>query len=85
LLGKRVILNNLGIPTGTTTMGMQGIPGMPGLASMQHNQSYAVLAAAQNQAAVAAATAAALGGYGKIMQVNLNYVNVKPRLENIFL
>ena len=39
---------------------------MPGLASMQHNQSFAVLAAAQNQAAVAAA----LGSYGKIMQVN---------------
>jgi len=36
---------------------------------MQHNQSFAVLAAAQNQAAAAAATAAALGSYGKIMQV----------------
>ena len=66
LLGKRVILNNLGIPTGANTVGIQGLAGMPGLASMQHNQSFAVLAAAQNQAAVAAA----LGSYGKIMQVN---------------
>ena len=46
LLGKRVILNNLGIPTGANTMGMNGLAGMQGLASMQHNQSFAVLAAA---------------------------------------
>lgn len=69
LLGKRVILNNLGIPTATTTLGMQGLADMPGMASIQQNQSFVTLAAAQNQAAAAAA-AAALGGYGKIMQVN---------------
>ena len=40
------------------------------IASMPHNQSFALLAAAQNQAAAAAATAAALGSYGKIMQVS---------------
>lgn len=66
LLGKRVILNNLGIPTAATTLGIQGLGGLPGIATMPHNQSFAVLAAAQNQAAAAAA---ALGSYGKIMQV----------------
>ena len=44
--------------------------GMQSIASMPHNQSFALLAAAQNQAAAAAATAAALGSYGKIMQVS---------------
>ena len=62
-------------------MGMQGIPGMPGFTSLQHNQSYAVLAAAQNQAAAAAATAAALGGYGKIMQVNNKKSNLKTFIK----
>lgn len=43
---------------------------MSGLTTLQPNQSFVSLAAAQNQAAAAAAAAAALGGYGKIMQVN---------------
>ncbi len=47
-----------------------GLADMSGLASLQSNQSFISLAAAQTQAAAAAAAAAALGGYGKIMQVN---------------
>ena len=51
LIGKRVILSNLGIPTLQTAAvpGMQQISGLPGL--IQQPPTAAVLAAAQNQAA----------------------------------
>ena len=65
LLGKRVILSNLGIPTLQTATGvpshMTGHPsltGLPGLISQ--TPSVAALAAAQSQAAAL--------GYGKLMQ-----------------
>ena len=65
LLGKRVILSNLGIPTLQTATGvpshMTGVPsltGMPGL--IPQTPSVAALAAAQSQAAAL--------GYGKLMQ-----------------
>lgn len=62
LLGKRVILSNLGIPTvptgAGTIPGMQTITTIPGL--LQQSPSMAALAAAQNQAAAL--------GYGKLMQ-----------------
>ena len=82
LLGKRVILNNLGIPTAAPTLGvpMAGIPGLASAAqAMQPSQTIAAIAAAQNAAAAAAAgqpvptTAATshspgvLGGYGKLL------------------
>ena len=51
LIGKRVILSNLGIPTLQTAAvpGMQQISGLPGL--IQQPPTAAVIAAAQNQAA----------------------------------
>ena len=52
LLGKRVILNNLGIPT-ATTLGMPALSGIPLAApatAMQPSQTIAALAAAQSAA-----------------------------------
>lgn len=66
LLGKRVILNNLGIPTANPMAMPSLIADYSGLTALQPNQSFISLAQAQNQAAAAAA----LSGYGKIMQVN---------------
>ncbi len=64
LLGKRVILSNLGIPTIQTVAAAGGMPGMPatltGLPGLiPQSTSMAALAAAQSQAAAL--------GYGKLM------------------
>ena len=63
LLGKRVILSNLGIPTLQSQPGLPGmttpaVTGLPGL--IQQTPSIAALAAAQSQAAAL--------GYGKLLQ-----------------
>lgn len=58
LLGKRVILNNLGIATTPTLAGVPAIPGMP---TSQHMPSMAAFAAAQAQGAALNA------GYGKLL------------------
>lgn len=82
-MGKRVILNNLGIPTATPTLGvpLAGITGLAATASQQTlpTQTLAAFAAAQNAAAVAAAaanqqvpttvaaSAGHMGSYGKLL------------------
>ena len=78
LLGKRVILNNLGIPTATVAgtgnpataaLGaMSSIANIPGLASGVPSPTMAALAVAQqNAAAVAASQQAAAAGNGGIV------------------